>query len=55
VWSFAGADEQVAGAGRGAVGDRCGGALLDQAEADQVVADAAGPPADVGLLAELVP
>ena len=38
----AGADDQVAGAGGGAVGDGHGGAVLDDAEADQVVADAAG-------------
>ena len=39
---IAGADDQVAGAGGGAVGDGHGGAVLDDAEADQVVADAAG-------------
>ena len=38
----AGADDQVAGAGGGTVGDGHGGAVLDDAEADQVVADAAG-------------
>ena len=38
----AGADDQVAAAGRGAVGDGDRGAGLDDAEADQVVADAAG-------------
>src|ERR1035441_8858447 len=38
----AGADDQVAGAGPGAVGDGDGGAVLDEAEGDQVVADPAG-------------
>ena len=38
----AGAHDQVPGAGLGAVGDGHGGAVLDDAEADQVVADAAG-------------
>jgi hypothetical protein len=38
----AGADDQVAGAGFGAVRDGYGGSLPDQAEADEVVADAAG-------------
>jgi hypothetical protein len=37
----AGADDQVAGAGLGAVGDGDGGAGLDDAEGDEVVADAA--------------
>ena len=38
----AGADDQVPRAGRGAVGDGDRGAGLDDAEADQVVADPAG-------------
>ena len=38
----AGADDQVAGAGPGAVGDGDRGAVLDDAEGDEVVADAAG-------------
>ena len=38
----AGADDHVSGAGGGAVGDAHGGAGLDDAEADQVLADAAG-------------
>ena len=38
----AGADDQVAGAGGDAVGNADRGAVLDDAEADQVVADAAG-------------
>ena len=38
----AGAHDQVPGAGRGAVGDARGGAGLDDAEVNQVIADAAG-------------
>ena len=38
----AGADDQVPAAGRGAVGDAHGGSGPDDAEADQVIADAAG-------------
>ena len=38
----ASAHDQVAGAGGGAVGDAHGRARLDDAEADQVIADAAG-------------
>ena len=38
----AGAHDQVPGAGRGAVGDAHAGAGLNDAEADQIVADAAG-------------
>ena len=38
----AGADDQVAGAGPGAVGDDHGGAGLDDAHGDEVLADAAG-------------
>jgi hypothetical protein len=37
----AGADDQVAGTGRGAVGDADGGSAADDAEGDEVVADAA--------------
>ena len=37
----AGADDQVAGAGLGAAGDGYRGAWLDDAEGDEVVADAA--------------
>jgi hypothetical protein len=37
-----GADDQVPGAGPGSVGDACRRTGIDEAEADQVVADAAG-------------
>ena len=41
-WSLLGADDQVPGAGGGAAGDAHRGPGLDHAEADQVIADAAG-------------
>src|SRR6185437_293696 len=46
----AGADDQVPRAGGGAVGDGYRGAGLDQAEADQVVADPAGQLAAQGVV-----
>ena len=46
----AGADDQVAGAGLGAVGDGDGGAGLDDAQGDEVLADAAGQLAAQGVV-----